>query len=149
MCISVGHNIASNLLNTTSIQLKHISSPQITKDWGNNLANEKRTELSQGLARNTFLNNGSFRDYIDLSGNLREYQPSEADHQYRVRFLHSLEQLDNAVTVYFCLFLVWLLIPLLAVAIGFTPLVIKLNLINEQFTNHINKRLCLSKKSAK
>jgi hypothetical protein len=125
LCVgcAVGFGLVSHTGNSIYHQMKSPYEPaQVTKDWGKDMSIEKRNKYSLDIARNAFLNGGCFRDYVDLNGNLRAYIPSEDDRKYRTSFLSSLDQLDQAVTLYFWAGIGWLLIPLLGVGIGFTNL---------------------------
>jgi hypothetical protein len=133
MGFAIGIGFLSHTLDNTYHQLKNPNEvAQITKDWGKEMSIEKRNKYSINIARNAFLNGGSFRDYIDLNGNLVVYAPSNEDRQYRASLISSLNQLEQAATLYLWAGIGWLLIPLLGFGIGFTSL-------NERISRTLSK----------
>jgi hypothetical protein len=144
MGIAVGHSYVSSYVDHLVQSLK--SPPdiaQVPKGWGENFTKEKRTEYSQMLARQAFLDGGKLRDYIDLNGSLREYEPCEADHQYRVSLKHSIERLEHASKQFFYAAIAWLLIPLFGAGVGYLRWLERINLSVGKVKQFIGQRLAI------
>ncbi|MEQ1488640.1 MAG: hypothetical protein ABL920_09095 [Methylotenera sp.] len=121
IAISVFHSSFSHQINQLAKDMSYEPSrPQLTKDWGDALSREDRTKYSQGIAQVSFVRYGNFRDYIDLNGHLREYEPTKIDRQYRANRLIEIKQIEYGGMYLFGMSIVWLLVPLLGVGIGFT-----------------------------
>ncbi len=143
----IGSTIGLDLLSHEIAELTHdIKYPnystQITKNWGMEMSIEKRTKLSQQVARDYFVNKGCACDYIDFDGNLRAYQPSEEDRQARALRLTNIETLERSVRLTYGAGIIWLFIPLIGIGVGFTTL-------NERIDKNIAKlkRLIAGKRS--
>jgi len=125
--ISVGfmYGFINAIKNTEDIvrYSEHFPDPSIkSKHWGEELSREERTKRSIMFARIAFVQSGSFRDYIDLSGKLQPYEPNKTDRKERAANLLIIKELKESINLYRVFSIVWLLVPLIGIIIGFTTL---------------------------
>jgi hypothetical protein len=104
--------------------LKNPPSPtHLDANWGHELAPEKRTEYSTILARVSFSHWGMKVRYFDVTGNLRTYEPTEADREhhrlYRAALAHSEKTRELLLWATFA----WLFVPWFGVGIAFMPII--------------------------
>jgi len=86
------------------------------------LTAENRTKYSTNLARLTFENWGEVVDYFNAFGKLVPYEPSPRDHQVRDAYLERIRLLERQLVLLFYTGIGWLLLPLLAIGLGFAQL---------------------------
>jgi hypothetical protein len=98
------------------------------------------------MARQAYLGGGKLRDYIDLNGNLRQYEPCEADRKCRVSLHYSIEQFEYASKQFSYAALVWLLIPLLGAGVGYTRWSERINISVGKLNHFFGQRLPILKK---
>ncbi len=91
----------------------------LASDWGSTLTAENRTRYSTNLARLTFESWGEVVDYFNASGKLVPYEPSPKDQQMREVYLERVRLLERQLILLLCTGIGWLLLPLLAIGLGF------------------------------
>lgn len=122
VCIgaSLGHSLFQQLSDELVNQHKKLNTmAEICSDWGKDSPPEERLKISQNLASILFVREGKWANYIDLSGKLTPYQPTDLDRQERKNVLKGIEQQENTSKGLFWMALGWLLVPLIGVGIGF------------------------------
>jgi len=102
--------------------LKNPAPPaHLAADWGAKLTAEERVKHSQMLARTTFVDWGIHVNHFDLSGNSRQYEPTDEDRTNRALRLRYIELTAVSGTLLFWTGLGWILVPWIGLAFAFIP----------------------------
>jgi len=87
-------------------------------DWGKNFSVEERTRYSQMLARYSFESWGMRTKYFGLDGELRVYEPTQADQDRRSARLWLIGQTARVEKFSAYAAIAWLFLPLIAIGLS-------------------------------
>jgi hypothetical protein len=123
VCVAVAtvHASTTQSVDRALVAFLRLAPPtHLPPEWGSSLTKEDRTRHSMTLARLTFESSGEVVNYFDPSGKLVPYEPSAKDHEMRTTYLERIRLLERQYILLFCTGVLWLLVPLLAIALGFS-----------------------------
>jgi hypothetical protein len=125
LCLG-GTTLSFSMFSNTDELLRTLKNPapptHLDANWGRELAPEKRTEYSTTLARITFSHWGMKVRYFDITGNLRTYEPTEADREDHRLYRTALAHAENTRELLLWATVGWLFVPWVGVGIAFMPI---------------------------
>ena len=109
---------------------KYKALPPLPSNWGDNFSAEDRTSFSLGMASSAYVQFGTFREYIDLTGSRKTFVPDENDKKNRQQYLGNLEAMKKAGD--FAKFGVYglFLLYLIGISLGFSDLWKRVNALS-------------------
>ena len=110
----------ADLKATLSMSQRKSAATQPPPNWGRGLSPEKKEVLSLARARQTLMESGTLGTYVDRGGETRPFAPTQEDLMRRERVVAYYSRAEYAARSSLAEALLWLIMGLVAILLGFT-----------------------------